>query len=79
MHRMANDRYSGGVRHRLARWVQAGRRLEAAWVAFAAANAADLLAMLALIVFAGPHGWETVPLPAAFGRPSLTRQSSDIT
>jgi signal transduction histidine kinase len=32
--------------------------LEAAWVAFAAAN---LLAMLALIVFDGPHGWETVP------------------
>jgi len=34
------------------------RRIEIAWVAFAIAN---LGAMLALIDFNGPHGWETVP------------------
>jgi signal transduction histidine kinase len=34
------------------------RRIEIAWVAFAVAN---LGAMLALIDFNGPHGWETVP------------------
>ena len=33
-------------------------RIEIAWVAFALAN---LAAMLALIEFDGPHGWETVP------------------
>jgi signal transduction histidine kinase len=33
-------------------------RIEIAWVAFAVAN---LAAMLALIDFDGPHGWETVP------------------
>src|SRR5436305_15266270 len=33
-------------------------RIEIAWVAFALAN---LAAMLALILLDGPHGWETVP------------------
>src|SRR2546430_17671826 len=40
------------------RWLQAGTRLEAAWVGFALLN---LAAVLAIIMLRLGQGWETVP------------------
>ena len=40
------------------RWLDTGRRLELAWLAFAVANLAAMVWMIAARAF---DGWETVP------------------